>query len=195
MGTAHISLPFRLRGHDGNVTVEYSVNEDPGRWGYPLLGLSYPAEAARGFPVCRASVEYPGEGYAAAMGWVQVIRYGTEIDEEQTVLVDTAPQLSDARVPYFSWGVCPGFFDAPSTPQKGIIWKADAFLVATPDALMSRTVQPVCGFTWGYTTHEGPEPLPLGLADHTTWTAACMVLRPRYPSWHFDPTWADEHYP
>lgn len=157
-----------------------------------MLGLDHLSEVALGFPVCRASVAYPGEGYAAAMGWIQVIRYGAD-GEEETILVDTAPQLSDAGVPYFAWGICPGFFDAPSTTQRGIIWTADAFLVTSPDALISKTVQPVCGFTWGYTTRsEYPEPLPIAQADHGSWKSACEVLRPRYPSWRFEPGWADE---
>lgn len=188
-----LSLPFRLRGRDGRVEVEYGANEDPERWGYGLLGLGHPAEKARGFPICRASVDYAGEGYNAAMAWVQVIRYGAE-NEGETVLVDTAPQLAEAGMPYYAWGPNPSFFDAPSMPKRGVAWMANTFLVKSPDALMSRVVEPLCGFAWGYTTRdEGPaELLPLTPAEPAAWAPTRAVLRERYPSWSFGPTWANE---
>ena len=50
------------------MEVEYLVNEDPARWGYPILELeSFDVERARGCPVARATIEYPAEGYAAEM--------------------------------------------------------------------------------------------------------------------------------
>ena len=62
------SIPFELRGVSGRVEVEYLVNEDPARWGYPILELeSFDVERARGCPVARATIEYPAEGYAAEM--------------------------------------------------------------------------------------------------------------------------------
>ncbi len=90
-----LTVPFRLRGRDGCVEVEYGANEDPERWGYGLLGLGYPTEEAKGFPVCQARVTYAGEGYNTAMAWIQAIRYGAGSGGE-TVSVDTAPQLADA---------------------------------------------------------------------------------------------------
>jgi hypothetical protein len=188
-----INLPFRLRGREGHVKVEYAVNDDPYRWGYALLGLSYPPDAARGFPVCRASVVYPAEGYHATMGWIQIIRYHTEDSADETVLVDTAPQLSDTRMPYCAWGVNPSFFDAPSTPRRGIIWVADTFLVSSPDALITRAVEPVCGFRWGYTTGgEQPEVLPITQTGSVAWSSVRAVLHAQYPSWEFCLEWANE---
>jgi hypothetical protein len=181
-----LEIPFRLRDLTGHVAVEYGTNRDPSRWGYHLLGLGYEPDAARGFPVCRASVTYGGEGYAAAMAWIQIVRYRSEDDDMETVLVDTAPQLSDTGVPYYAWGTNPSFFDAPSTTRNVTIWSADTFLVASPDALMTRVVEPVCGFRWGYEIHDrDPEPLPLTLADPTSWPSARAVLRERYPAWEF----------
>ena len=185
-----IILPVRLRGRDGHVAVEYAINEGPNRWGYALLGLAYPPETARGFPVCRASVIYPGEGYHAVMAWIQLVRYRDEGTADETVLVDTAPQLSDARMPYYAYGVNPSFFDAPSLTGKDITWIADTFLVVSPDALMTKVVNPLCGSRWGYTTHgEQPERLPITEANSAAWSSARAVLGTQYPSWEFCPKW------
>jgi hypothetical protein len=75
-GLAVTHIPFRLRGVEGTVTVEYGVNDDPERWGYLDLKLDwYSPDAVRGFPVMQASVHHPSEGYAADVGWIQVVRY------------------------------------------------------------------------------------------------------------------------
>ena len=96
------TIPFRLRGAEGLVTVHYGANEDPVRWGYPVLQLDwFRPELVRGFPVMQASVEHPAEGYAADMGWLQVVRYGVrDPGEEGTVTVfDTPPQLAETETP------------------------------------------------------------------------------------------------
>jgi hypothetical protein len=181
------SIPFRLRGLDGRIVVDLEANKDPRRWGYDLLGLPYAAEVAEGFPVVRASVSFAGEGYAAAMGWIQIVRYGTG-EAEDTVLVDLPPQLSEARMPYCYWGVCPSFFDAPSFAQEGVTWVADAFLTVTPDALMTKIVQPVCGFRWGFkTSQNSSEFLPLEPTDVKAWYRARKILQDRYPDGEFLP--------
>lgn len=187
-----LTIPFRLRGFDGLVTVDHQTNEAPRRWGYHLLGLPYDPGVAEGFPVVGASVSFPGGGYAAAMSWIQILRYGGELGEE-VVEVDQPPQHSDAGTPYCYWGICPFFFDAPSTVREGVTWTADAFLAASPDALMSRTVQPVCGFRWGYTTRQRPPViLPVEALDADAWEPARTVLRERYRTWNFLAGWAGE---
>src|SRR6266498_5603206 len=65
---------FSLHGRNGRVAVEYGPNDDPSRWGFGVLGLPWPTEFAIGLPVLEATVSYAGEGYAAAMGWIQVVR-------------------------------------------------------------------------------------------------------------------------
>lgn len=181
-------IPFHLLEKRGTVTVEYGVNDDPSRWGYALLGE--PADVAKGFPYCRASVVFEGEGYTAVMGWIQIVEYrGSQKD----VVVDTTPQLAEVDVPFAYWGFCPTFFDAPSTTSKGLIWTADAFLVRSPDAVMSRVIQPICGFHWGYTTQsELPTLLPLTELPLAAWTRACAVLQVHYPNWVFLPEWVDQ---
>ena len=37
-----LTLPFRLRGHDGRVRVFYGVNDDLARWGFDLRGTLSP---------------------------------------------------------------------------------------------------------------------------------------------------------
>jgi hypothetical protein len=180
-----LTIPFHLRGYDGLVTVEPEVNRDPRRWGYHLLGLPYDAVVAEGFPVVQASVRFPGEGYAAAMGWVQVIRYGSG-PGDGAVAVDQPPQHQEAATPYYCWGTNPTFFDAPSTTRRGIAWRAEAFLATSPDALMTRTVEPLCGFRWGYTTRQAtPEILPVEPIGDEAWRVVISTLRERYPGWKF----------
>lgn len=70
-GTQGVTIPFRLRGCDEHMAIEYGENEDPHR-------LGYAPEKARGLPVCRVRVVYLGEGYAAAMAWIQLARYRSE---------------------------------------------------------------------------------------------------------------------
>jgi len=189
-----MTTPFRLRGKPGMVTVEYGVNEEPTRWGYDLLDLDFPLESVKGFPYCSASVAFEAEGYAAILGWIQIVQFsGTE----NNVIVDVAPQLIETGFPYVTWGLAPTFFDAPATvasKHKGLIWTASTFLVASPDALMTRVVQPVCGFQWGYTIPDDhPKLSPLTVASAATWEYACTILRERYPTWEFWSEWASEH--
>jgi hypothetical protein len=152
-----MSIPFELRGVAGRVHVDYQVNKDPERWGYPVLALESLTQLSRGCPVVEATVEYPAEGYAAVMGWIQVVRHGADAAAQAEVLVDVAPQMHavDARMPYFAFGVRPTFFDAPSTDDEEYEFRAHAFLTASPDAVMSPVVEPLCGFSWGYDVVRG----------------------------------------
>ena len=63
------TIPFRLRGVDGHVAVQYGVNDDPVRWGYPVLALEwFSEEIVRGFPVMQATVDHPSEGTRRTWG-------------------------------------------------------------------------------------------------------------------------------
>lgn len=192
-GALRTDIPFRLRGREGKVSVEIGSNEDPGLWGYPVLGdaLGFAPETARGFPVVSATVEYAGRGYDAVMAWIQLIRYNVEGTGEKDVLVDKPPQLSDDGSPYCYWGPAPSFFDAPSTPKSDMNWQAHAFLAASPDAVMTKVVHPLCGFSWGFETFGGlPKILPVRVVRPSTWSSARDVLQDRYPGWRFL-GWAD----
>lgn len=54
------TIPFRLRGADGKVSVLYGANEDPVRWGWAVLELGwFSPELVRGFPIMQATVDTP----------------------------------------------------------------------------------------------------------------------------------------
>jgi len=183
-----LTIPFSIRDDEGEVRVSYGVNEDPARWGNLLLGFDALPDPGKGFPTCSASVTFGGEGYASVMGWIQILRF---TGASNGVLVDQPPQLERTDMPYVYFGPNPSFFDNPFTDQRGVHWVAEAFLVISPDAVMTRVVQPVCGFSWGYSTEgERTAALPLAQIDATLWLAACEVLRERYPSWTFLEAWA-----
>lgn len=192
MESENATIPFRLRGLDGRVEIRQTTNDDPARWGYTLLegALSFPAEKARGFPVVSAVVRYRGEGYRAYMGWVQIVRMREEGSPEAQAIVDKPPQLADDGSPYCFWGPEPSFFDAPSTTARLELWSAHAFLVASPDAVMTKEVRPVCGFSWGF-SNLGPEPEAEAVRTigEEEWSAACVDLAERYPAWGFEPWW------
>ena len=140
-------FPFRLRGVDGVVRVSLARNDEPERWGWRLLGLDVPLELIVGFPVVEATVDYPAEGYAAVMGWVQVVRYeatdeSVSGEPETVVLADVAPQLQGLGMPYVAFGVRPTYFDAPAISAPEADWRAVTFLTATPDVLLSRVIEP-----------------------------------------------------
>jgi hypothetical protein len=184
------AIPFRLRGADGTVSVLYGVNEDPVRWGWAVLGLEwFSPELVRGFPVMQATVEHPAEGYAADMGWIQVVRYDVRDpgEEEQVTTFDVPPQLAETDTPYAAFGVRPTFFDSPAMGAKDATWTADTFLVYTPDAVLSRVIRPICGFSWGYRLQEGVALLdPLSIGDASDWRRNLPDLREQFPTWSFE---------
>ncbi|HEY2602713.1 MAG TPA: hypothetical protein VGI67_14240 [Thermoleophilaceae bacterium] len=180
-------IPFNLRGTRGLARVQYGINDDPRRWGYDLLGLSFDTQHACGCPVVEAMVEHSAEGYAGELGWVQVIRYAAP-GREDVEIVDTPPQLADAGIPWAAWGLRPVLFDAPSTDYETFWFRAMAFLAVSPDAVMSPVVEPLCGFRWGYNVDEGvPAPVPLAVADSSDWNDARPLLAQHCPGWRFLP--------
>jgi hypothetical protein len=184
------SIPFRLRGVEGRVSVRYGVNEDPLRWGYGVLELDwFRPERVRGFPVLLASIEHPAEGYAADMGWIQVVRYEVRDPDEQerATVFDVPPQLANTETPYAAFGVRPTFFDAPAIGASEVTWDADTFLVYTPDAVLSRVLRSLCSFRWGYRVEGGTVRVePLRTSGPDAWERNLPDLRERFPSWTFE---------
>jgi hypothetical protein len=197
------TFPFRLRGAQGSVTVSFQPNEDPARWGYDTLGLPWSTEIAVGLPVLEARTECSLEGYAAVMGWIQVVRIDV-LESSRSIAagvekapvghhewVDGPPQLRGLGVPFTSFGECPTLFDAPASTESDTTFLADSFLTASPDALISRVSLPVLGIRWGYSTragqpHELHEPT---LLDESQWAEALPLLRETFPDWQFEPEW------
>jgi hypothetical protein len=192
-------FPFRLRGADGSVVVSFGANEDPQRWGYGALGLTWPTDLAQGLPVLTARTECRLEGYSAIMGWIQVVRIHVLAESRSLVpgvekapaghheWVDGPPQLRGLGVPFTSFGACPTLFDAPASTESDATFVADSWLTASPDALISRESFPVLGLRWGYSTragqpHELHEP---ALLDETQWAESLPLLRETFPDWQF----------
>ena len=184
------SGPFVAHGLPGMVRVRYGVNRDPAAWGYGALGLPYGIEVAEGFPVVEASVAYEGAGYLAYMGWIQVLRYRFG-DGEVRAEIDRPPAYADIDSPLCASGPCPSFFDAPSTTRTGVWWRADAFLVVSPDAVMSKTLMPVYGFGWGYDVdgRGAVSVAPCRRLDLAAWAGARSLVTGCHPTWRLlDPS-------
>jgi hypothetical protein len=183
---------FRLSGRGGEVVVQYGPNIDPAHWGYELLGLDFPDTVAKGFPVLRADVSYEGEGYAATLGWVQVVWMTVAAEREPRVIVDVPPQLIGTGFPYVSFGVEPTMFDSPSTTASDVDWVARTFLTASPDRLMTRVVEPILGLRWGYALRGGvPQLKDLSRGDDEDWREARLVIAHQFREWEFRRSWAE----
>jgi hypothetical protein len=183
-----LTLDFVLHGRPGTVTVDHRLNDDPAAVGFGVLGIDFDDLDMSGFPVVEATTRYEGQGYHALMGWIQVVRYVSP-DEGEVFMSDTAPQIrgiAGLDFPFLSWGMRPGLFDAPATTAKPMDWWAHAFLVATPDALMTPVIVPLCGFRWGYEVDERGAvtvrpPQAVDIAE--AWAAVRDRLQDLHPAW------------
>lgn len=190
-----LKIPFTAHSLPGTVDVTVRKNEDPTAWGYRLI---YPGEAPldviKGFPVCIANVQYPGQGYLAQMGWIQFLTFTIEGDEKTTVILDRPPLLNDSKSPYAYWGLTPALFDAPAMlmserlKRPGVNWRADSFLVVSPDGVMTKTVKALASFSWGYKTGhdqsvEIAQPKATNLLE---WPGFAKILRQKFPDWTFE---------
>jgi hypothetical protein len=185
---AELVIPFGLRGVRGRITVDVGVNEDPLGWGCDLLTGEIPPLAALGFPVCRAVIEYDRDGYAAALGWIQLVQASDSGGEPDAFEIDPIAIYRDVATPYAWFGIKPVFFDAPFRPDRyELRWRARSFLCFSPDAVMSRWVRAATGFRWGFDVHDGEVHLSdLRLLTATAWDEHLALLRSRYPDWRLD---------
>lgn len=188
---ASLTIPFSLRGFDGSVAVHYAVNDDPTRWGMQYLGIASELEElqlARGYPVLLATVQYAAEGFAAELQWIQLV--STSIGAAPVeIMCDTAPQMTGVAMPFMSFGVNPVLFDAPVRIQPGLQWRAESFLTFTPDILMSKIIEPVCGFAWGFDVEDsGVRIKEVTVVNNSSWSKAGEQLARMYPDWRFGPS-------
>jgi hypothetical protein len=178
------SAVFDWGGLAGNVSVECIPNESPE--GY---GCWWPN--AHGYPVCTASVEYPGRGYPAMFGWVQLVRSTDNDSGGGQFEIDPFALFGDAPSPYCWYGIEPTLFDAPSRPETPPSeWVAHSFLATTPLAEViegnPRRVVPVLGFAWGFDERAGSIELRhIAQLATSDWDAHLPVLRASYPRWTF----------
>jgi hypothetical protein len=173
-----LSIPFTLRGLSGAVSVSVTCNKDPDAIGSADTGL--------GFPVCRATVIYPAEGYAAMFGWTQMVR-STDSDPDRFEM-DPFSLYRHLPIPYAFFGVRPELFDAPSRESRyDMVWEAHSFLCISPDSVVTRRVQAIAGFTWGFVIEHRDmtfaQPAALG---PKAWDNHLDLLRTGYPDWIID---------
>jgi hypothetical protein len=182
----HLSIPFSLRGLSGLISVSVTGNTDPDAIGYLLLSDGQPTDAACGFPVCRATVTYPAEGYAAMFGWTQMVR-STDSDPARFEM-DPIALYQQIPTPYAFFGVRPELFDAPSRNSRyDMDWQAHSFLCVSPDAVLTRHVQAIAGFSWGFTIdHQAITFTRPAAVGPETWDSHLELLKTSYLAWSFD---------
>jgi hypothetical protein len=183
---ANLRIDFSLRGISGHIDVSISPNTDPTALGYSLLSYGLPTDFARGFPVCRASVSYPADGYAAIFGWTQMVRSTDAATSDFEM--DPIAIYAEVDTPFAWYGTRPELFDAPCRDSReDMTWACHSYLCISPDAVLSRRVRAVAGFGWGFSIAGGDitftDAVPLGPAS---WDSHLDLLRAGYPSWTFD---------
>lgn len=173
-----LELPYRWAGTEGTVEVEITRNEDPAFHGC--------AEFARGFPVCRATLEPPARGYADALGWVQLLDHSEQRDPGFEI--DLFTPLGESPHPFGFFGFAPAFFDAPHTTDPNWDFFAHTFLCGIGGTLFDeqRDIRAVLGFSWGFRKQgEKFECLPLEAIGPQAWNGHRDYLSRRFPSWSF----------
>ena len=182
----NLRIAFSLRGISGPIAVSVTRNTDPEALGYSLLSYGLPVDFARDYPVCRATVSYPADGYAAIFGWTQLVR-STDCAAGGFEM-DPIAIYRDIPTPYAWYGVRPELFDAPSREARyDMAWQAHSFLCVSPDAVLTRHVQAIAGFSWGFTvTGEDIAFTPTAALGPKAWDAHLDLLRTDYPEWIFD---------
>ena len=178
------SFPFSLRGNAGHVRVSIVANEDPIRVGCDLLDRALPPDAARGFPVCEATPVIDLDGYAGACGWIQVVQ---STDSSGEFELDPLSLFRDVDTPFAFFGIRPILFDAPFRETRyDLSWTARSFLCAVPDAVMSKVVEPVVAFEWGFTVVAETISIKIPQALETTvWDEHVALLQRTFTGWAF----------
>ncbi|MEE1840149.1 MULTISPECIES: hypothetical protein [unclassified Streptomyces] len=161
------------------VTVEHV--DDPAAIG------KHPS--ARDFPSCTAVVDYPGRGYRALFGWVQLVRSTDNSSAGAAFDMDPFYLFEDAPSPYAFFGINPTLFDAPSRARRDPLdWTAHSYLAWTPMDDTERRVLPLVGFSWGFNVDsDGRITLqPVEALSPGDWDAHLPYLGTSYPGWVFD---------
>jgi hypothetical protein len=174
-----MELPFDMHGAPGLVAVAVEVNDDP-----EALGCR---PAARGFPYCSATVSHPARGYAAALGWIQLVRSTDGLSGGNEFDMDPYEPLGPVAHPFAFFGFLPALFDAPSRdPVVDMDWLAHSFLCRLTAAGAGREISALAGFAWGFSIRAGdiarcgPEALGGG-----AWDSHRPLLAREYPEWSF----------
>jgi len=135
-----LALPFRWAGREGEVRVEVRENDDP-----VALGCE---PWARGFPVCRATIDPPARGYSDMLGWIQLV---DDSYHGGGFHADGFEPLGELSHPFGFYGVSPTLFDAPHADAEDFDFLAHSFLCGLGGDLLEfrREARAVLGFSWG----------------------------------------------
>jgi hypothetical protein len=183
------AIPFELRGSTGVIEVVIDANQSPAELGCGLLSSEVSADLAIGFPVCTAKIQYERDGYAAALGWIQLVRCTDGASNGDVFELDPLALLRDVDTPYAFFGVKPILFDAPfRTNHVDLDWQADSFLCFSPDAVMTKQVHAVAGFSWGFRLEDDDFSFQAVQAlAPDDWNGHLSTLTTMFPSWTFRP--------
>jgi hypothetical protein len=169
---------FDLRVNRGSVEVTVVPNDDP-------ESLSC-RPSGRGFPVCTATVSYAGRGYAAAFGWIQLVRSTDGASGGLEFEMDPFEPLGALPHPFCWFGLAPTLFDAPSRRTRADLeWTAHSFLsfIAQP-----HEARAILGFSWGFTVDDGQVSItPAVPLERGEWDRHLPILRREHPAWLFAP--------
>jgi hypothetical protein len=174
---------FSFAGAQGQVDVVVAVNANP-----QTLGCR---PAAKGFPYCTASVTHPARGYAAAMGWIQLVGSTDDASRGTSFEMDPFEPLGPVSYPFAFFGFLPTLFDAPSRETiSNMDWTAHSFLCRLAEHRHQTSA--ILGFSWGFTIDDGTitlrGPEALGSQD---WDAHRSTLEREHPGWSFSPGFKD----
>ena len=173
-------LPFSLRGLAGDVDISLDITRDP-------EDLGAMSEAI-GLPHCQATIDYPGRGYAAMLGWVQLVRSTDNNSGGKQFEMDPLMLVGEVAHPFAFFGVTPTLFDAPARSSRADLdWLAHSFLCYLKDIDGDvRIVPAITGFSWGFTIAAGETTViparPLTAAD---WSLHRDLLHAEHPGWRF----------
>ncbi|MET9177170.1 hypothetical protein ABZX88_02960 [Kitasatospora aureofaciens] len=174
-------LSFTHDDMQGSVAVTVEQVADPTAIG------KHPSAA--GFPSCTAVVDYPGEGYRALFGWVQLVRSTDNSSGGAGFDMDPLCLFEDSPSPYAFFGVRPTLFDAPSRVERSPLhWTAHSYLARTPLDDGERRVRPLLGFSWGFDIDANRRITlrPVQALAAADWDAHLPYLAASHPGWAFD---------
>lgn len=177
----NFSIPNR-----GDIAVDISIrpNHNPKAYGLDLLFPTIPLDTFSGFPVCEGIVHCSPDnrGYASMYGWTQLWK-----QDDEDWRFDWAPVQTGLNWPFIWFGPEPRLFDGPTrVGVTNLDWTARSFVTYIDDSLMTRCVQCVVGFEWGFWIRDGKIAIkPLKRLESTDWDTFGGYLRETFPGWEF----------
>lgn len=178
-----MEILFSHHGHQGRVTVTVETTLSPA-----TLGVG---DNALGLAHCKATIEFPADGYLGLLGWVQLVRSTDNASHGRRFEMDPFDPFGlyeRAPLPYCWYGIAPTLFDAPSRDERvPLDWVAHSFLAASPFGGNTKVVTPLLGFSWGFEIMGDKEIVlkPAMVLTAADWAAHLPYLRACYPEWRF----------